>query len=146
MAHDTADPVDEARLDDHPLESPQTETGLDENVAGALAYLLGALTGIVFVAVERDNEFVRFHAAQSIVVFGGLLLVSVGVSVLSTILTAGAGGAGLFVFGLLSLFLSLLWLVVLLAGVVLWLYLMVRAYQGETPRVPVAAGLADRLV
>ncbi|AHG03830.1 membrane protein [Halobacterium sp. DL1] len=126
----------------------ESETGLDENVAGALSYLLGALTGILFVAIERDNEFVRFHAAQSIVVFGGLLLVSVGVSVLSTVLTTGAlgGGAGALVFGLLSLFLSLLWFGVFLAGFVLWLYLMVRAYSGETPRVPVAAGIADRLV
>jgi len=142
MTHDAVDSVD----DDHRAESGQTETGLEENVAGALSYLIGPLTGILFFALERDNEFVRFHAGQSIVLFGGLLVVGIGMSVLSTILTTGFGGAGLFVFGLLSLLISLLWFVVVLAGFVLWLYLMVRAYGGGTPRVPVVAGIADGLV
>lgn len=127
--------------------STATETGLEPNVAGALAYVLGVLTGVLFFVLERDNEFVRFHAAQSIVVFGALFVASVGLSLFSTLTSAGlGGGAGFFVFGLLSLFVSLVWFAVGVAGFVLWLYLIVRAYQGETPRIPVAAGIADTLV
>ena len=149
MAHEATDPVDEAEFGERSIESPQTETGLEENVAGALTYLLGVLTGVLFFVLEKDNKFVRFHAAQSIVVFGGLLVASIGVSVLSTILTAAVvsgSGAGALAFGLLSLVISLVWFAVVVMGFGLWVYLMVRAYQGETPRVPVAAGIADGLV
>lgn len=127
--------------------SATTDTGLEPNVAGALAYVLGVLTGVLFFVLERDNEFVRFHAAQSIVVFGAFFVASVGLSLFSTLASTGlGGGGGFFVFGLLSLFVSLVWFAVGVAGFVLWLYLIVRAYQGETPRIPVAAGIADGLV
>ena len=46
----------------------KTSTGLDENVAGLLCYILGWITGIVFLVIEPDNKFVRFHALQSIIV------------------------------------------------------------------------------
>ena len=45
----------------------QTASGLDENVAGMLTYPLGALTGIIFLLIEKDNNFVKFHAIQSII-------------------------------------------------------------------------------
>jgi uncharacterized membrane protein len=131
------------------VEHGQSGTGLDSNVAGALSYALGLLTGVVMFVVEPDDEFVRFHAAQSIAVFGLLFVAYVVLSVVGSVLslffvTAGTGGA--MVGGILSLFLGLLWMVVALGALVLWIYLMVRAYQGGTPRIPVAAGIADRLV
>ena len=127
----------------------QSGTGLDSNVAGALSYVLGLLTGVLMFVVEPDDEFVRFHAAQSIAVFGLLFVAYVVLSVVGSVLslfmvTGGTGGA--VVGGIVSLFLGLVWMVLALAALVLWIYLMVRAYQGETPRIPVAAGIADRLV
>ncbi len=50
----------------------KTNTGLSPNVAAVLSYLLGWVTGLFFLIVERDNEFVRYHAIQSIVVFGSV--------------------------------------------------------------------------
>jgi len=124
-----------------------SETGLDENVAGALSYLLGFITGAIFLLVESENRFVRFHAAQSIVVFGGLAVVSIVLSILSTILTGVIlTGAAFGLFGLVSLLLSLFWMVVSLASLGLWLFLMFQAYQGKTTRIPIAAGIADGLV
>jgi uncharacterized membrane protein len=77
---------------------------------------------------------VRFHAAQSIVVFGGLTIIRI---VLSMLFVAG-GAAGLSVgFGLLTL--------VSILGVVLWILLMIKAYQGEKFRIPLAADLADQI-
>lgn len=130
------------------LETAETGMGLDENVAAALSYLFGVITGLIVYLIEQENEYVRFHAAQSIVVFGGLFVLSVGMSVLGTVLSIAIGGStgGFIVFSLVSLFLSLLWFVMVVGAFGLWLYLMVRAYQGRTPRVPVAARFADRLV
>ncbi|MFB6178467.1 MAG: DUF4870 domain-containing protein [Halorientalis sp.] len=127
----------------------ETSLGLEENVAGALAYLLGILTGVLFFVLESDNKFVRFHAAQSMVVFGGALVAYIALSVVSGIVTALTFGGGLGSFlvgGLLSLVLTLVWLAVVLTSFGLWLYLMYKAFQGETPRIPIAAGIADNLV
>ncbi|MFB6172294.1 MAG: DUF4870 domain-containing protein [Haloarculaceae archaeon] len=142
MAHETvADPGRAA--------ASETSTGLDENLAGALSYLFGFLTGIAFLLLEPDNAYVRYHAAQSIAVFGLAFVASVVLSVVGSVLSAillTGGRAGFAVFGLLSLLLTLVWLAFALVTFAAWLYLMVKAYQGETPRIPVAAGIADRLV
>lgn len=125
-----------------------TEEGPDANLMGALSYVLGFITGIVVYLVEKDDEFVRFHAAQSIavsaLVFGASVVLTVVGTVVSTLFFAGTGAFA--VASLLSLLLGLVWLAVSLAGFVLWVYLIVRAYQGATPRIPVAARLADRMV
>ena len=47
------------------------ESQMDEKVAGLLCYVLGWITGMIFYFIDK-RPFVRFHAAQSIVVFGGL--------------------------------------------------------------------------
>jgi uncharacterized membrane protein len=110
-----------------------TQSGLSENVAGLLCYLLGWVTGLIFYFIDK-RPFVRFHAAQSIVVFGGLMVIRI---VLSMMFVAG-GAAGL------SVGFGLLWLVSIL-GVVLWILLMIKAYQGEKFRIPLAADLADQM-
>ena len=52
----------------------KTSMGLEPNTAGLLCYLLGWVTGIIFFILEKDNKYVRFHALQSIIVFGILSL------------------------------------------------------------------------
>lgn len=116
--------------------------GLEPNVAGALAYVLGFLSGLVIFLLEDHDQFVRFHAAQSMVVFGGLWALAIAVSVFSAFLGAANG---IFLL-LINLLFSMIWFFVALATFVLWIYLIVKAYKGETPRIPVAAGIADDLV
>jgi uncharacterized membrane protein len=101
-----------------------------ENVAGLLCYALGWVTGLIFYFIDK-RPFVRFHAAQSIVVFGGLTIIRVGLGMV-------------FLTGGVSLGFGLLWLVSIL-GFVLWILLMIKAYQGERYRLPIAADLADQL-
>lgn len=122
-------------------------TGLDSNVAGALSYLLGALTGIALYVLEPDDEFVRFHASQSIVVSVAFFVLAIATTIVTTILGifAGTGTSAAIAFGLVSLVIGLLWLGVALAGFVLWVYLMLRAYQGKRTRIPVLASIADRI-
>src|ERR1700677_163601 len=55
--------------------------GMDENVAGLLCYILGWVTGLIFFLIDK-RPFVRFHAAQSIVVFGGLTVIRIVLSML----------------------------------------------------------------
>ncbi len=118
----------------------RSSVGLDENIAGALCYLLGVVTGVVFYLIERDSRFVRFHAVQSIVVFGGVLVIQMVLAaagvVLGTIPVLGAVLSLIFV-GLLSTLVSI-------AALALWVVLMYKAYRGERWRVPVAGGIAER--
>lgn len=112
-------------------------TGLSPNVAGALAYLLGPITGVLFLVIEKENRFVRFHAAQSIAVGLVLIALSIGFSLLGTVL------AFIPVLGWIA---ALLLTVVLGFGsLALWLLLMWRASQGAEWELPVAGGLARRI-
>ncbi len=107
--------------------------GLAENVAGLLCYVVGWVSGIIFLLIDK-RPFVKFHAAQSIVVFGGLTVLRIG---LGMMLATG----GLFGFGLWGM---ILWLVSL-ATLVLWILLMLKAYQHELFKVPIAAGIAESI-
>ena len=111
--------------------TPVTSEGLAENVAGLLCYVLGWVTGIIFILIDK-RPFVRFHAAQSIVVFGALTLLRIGLGIVLS--TGGMVGFGLW---------ALIGLVLGLTGLVLWILLMIKAYQHELYRVPIAAGIAD---
>lgn len=110
-----------------------TSTGLDPAVAGLLAYALGWVSGLVLFLLEKDHRPTRFHAAQSLVLFGGATVFWVA---LSSLVWVPLLGLALAVVGLLAapIFLGL------------WIFLMVRAYQQADLRLPVIAGIADRLV
>ena len=107
-----------------------------ENVAGLLCYVLGWVTGIIFLLIDK-RPYVRFHAAQSIVVFGGLHVINIIIGIMF-----GAGFMMMGGFGAFGMGAALYGLVSLLAFI-LWILLMVKAYQGEKFQVPVAAGIAQ---
>jgi uncharacterized membrane protein len=111
-----------------PQPTPTQGTGLSPNVAGALAYLLGPITGIIFLVTEKNNQFVRFHAMQSIV-FG---VACVALWVVLTVLTGILSVVPILGF-LVS---TLLALAAGLGCIVLWLVLMFRAYQGQEWELP----------
>jgi uncharacterized membrane protein len=102
-------------------------TGLKPNIAGLLCYLAGWITGIVFLVIEQKNEFVRFHALQSIVTFGVLTVASALVNWIPFI-----GGFFSAAIGILAF--------------ILWILLMVKAYQGELYKVPGAGDVAEEML
>ena len=111
-----------------PLHTEKTSTGLDANVAAALSYLVGFVTGLIFLLVEKENKFVRFHAMQSTFVFVGIVLVDILLQIVPLIGT-----------------LVVLFLVVPLSAA-LWLFLMYKAYQGEEVKLPLVGQMAaDRI-
>ena len=103
----------------------QSSLGMDANVAALLSYLLGFITGIIFYVLEKENKFVRFHAMQSIIVFGFFIVVSIIALVVPVI--------GPVISGLANL-----------ASLVLWVILMIKAYQGEKFKLPVAGDIAEQ--
>jgi len=109
----------------------KTSTGLTENVAGLLCYVLGWVSGIVFLLIEQENKFVRFHAMQSIMTFGGITVVSIVLSILGLIPFIGV----LF---------DILRYIVGLIAFVLWILLMVKAYQGTMYKLPWAGDIAEK--
>ena len=105
----------------------KTSTGLAENVAGLLCYVLGWISGLVFILIEKENKFVRFHAMQSIIVFGAVTI------------------AG-WILGLIPFIGPFLGGLIWLLGVVLWIVLMVKAYQGTKYKLPLSGNLAEKWV
>jgi uncharacterized membrane protein len=118
---------------------PTTQsTGLAPNVAGALAYVLGPLTGVIFLVVEKENRFVRFHAAQSIVIGVALIAVSIALSIVTGLLSV------IPILGfLMGLALSMGFALV---SFVLWIVLMYRAFQGQEWVTPVAGAYAQKII
>lgn len=107
--------------------------GIEENIAGALSYLLGFITGILFLLLEKENQFVRFHAVQSIIY-------SIGIWVLMIVVRAiffPIPYIGFFIGGALSSLVGLL-------GFLLWLFLMYKAYEGMKYKLPVIGDHAER--
>lgn len=88
-----------------------------ENLMGAAAYLLGFITGIIFLLVEKQSKFVRFHAMQSTMVFGGIFVAN-------------------FALGFIPILGWIVGLLLTFASFILWIVLMWKAFQGEMYKVP----------
>jgi uncharacterized membrane protein len=123
-----------------PLPAAPTQSGLSENAAALLSYVLGWLTGLIFYLIDR-RPYVRYHAAQSIVTFGGLHIVRAVIAIVFGIGWWWGGGWG-FRWGAGLFF---LWGLSLLT-LVLWIYCMVKAYQGERFKLPIAGDIAEGLI
>ena len=103
----------------------KTALGIDENIEGLLCYVLGFITGILFLVLEKDNKFIRFHAMQSIVTFLALFVILMVIGIIPFL--------GWILSGLIGL-----------VGIILWLLLMFKAYQGEKYKLPIAGDFAEK--
>jgi len=114
-------------------------TGLETHVAGTLAYAGGWVSGLILLLVEKNDRVVRFHAMQSILVFGFLTILIVILSALRSLFTLTVWNGALVP---VSLIFTVLWALVIAFGIVLWLLLMMRTYHKQQVLVPVAGDLA----
>ena len=105
--------------------SANSDTGMESNVAGMLCYIGLWITGIIFLVIEKKDRFVRFHALQSIIVFGVLTVISIALSNIP------------FIGGMLGALIGILIFI-------LWIVLMIKAYQGEQYSLPVAGDIAAK--
>ena len=98
--------------------------GVEENIGGALAYAFGWISGLLIYLLEKKNKTIRYHAMQSIIVFGGLQIL-----------------------GLFAWIPVLGWIIAILllpVGLILWLYLLISAFQGKKPKMPIAGDFAEK--
>ena len=106
-----------------PRSSVSPVSGMSPNLAAALSYVLGAITGVLFYLISKD-KFVRFHAIQSIITSLALWAVSLVLGILPG--------------------LSALSPLISLASFALFIFLIVKAYRGEKFKLPVAGDLAEK--
>jgi uncharacterized membrane protein len=99
----------------------KTALGVDENFEALLTYVLFFISGFIFLLVEKENLYVRFHALQSLVTFLGIWIILFVLSHLP------------FLGGFLEFMVSLL-------TIILWCFLMYKAYIGEAYKLP---GIGD---
>jgi len=96
----------------------------NQHLIGVLVYLFGVISGIIFLLFEKKNKFIRFHAMQSTITFGGIFLLHLIFNYLQ--------GFGFLVNSLLSLI-----------SLILWIFLMIKAYKGEYYKLPYIGDLAE---
>jgi len=104
-----------------------SSTGLEPKIGGVLCYVLGAISGIVFLVIEKEDPFVRFHAFQSTATFVLLFVLSVVVGFVPVV-----GPMAQMLIGPATL--------------ILWVVLMVKAFQGERFKLPVVGDWAEEQV
>jgi uncharacterized membrane protein len=118
---------------------PSSTTGLDARLASVLCYSVWWVTGGLFLLLERQHRVIRFHAAQSLVLFGAASVVLLALGALSAMAALVFSSQ---TYQLIRLGADLVWA----GAAVLWLVLVLRAWRGEVWRVPLVATLADRIV
>jgi uncharacterized membrane protein len=105
----------------------KTALGIDENIEGLLCYVLGWITGIVFLVLEKENKFVRFHAMQSLGTFLVLFIILVIIGMIP------------FIGWIISILISIFMLI-------LWLFLMYKAFKGERYKLPIVGEFSEKQI
>ena len=101
----------------------KTSSGMEENVVGLLCYVAWWVTGIIFLVIEKENKFVRFHAWQSIFTFAGITIIQI-------------------ILGFIPIIGWILGIIVWILSIVLWIVCMMRAYQGKSFKLPIVGNIA----
>ncbi len=106
---------------------------LKPNMASAACYLLGWVTGIIFILLTKEHKVIRFHAWQSLITFG-ILTIPVQLLLWPSLLFKG-----------LHIGLVILYYLIVVLSFVLWIVLMYKAYRGELFKLPFIGNLAQKL-
>lgn len=119
----------------------KTTLGMDQNIEALLCYVGTWITGIVFFVLETENRFVRFHALQSLIAFGLISVIFIATSILTSIFT-------FFLPFSLPILILITIINVVLGGLsfVLWVLLMVKAYQGSWFKLPVIGDIVEKRI
>ncbi|NOY67688.1 MAG: DUF4870 domain-containing protein [Gammaproteobacteria bacterium] len=102
----------------------KTALGLDKNTTACLSYVLGWISGLIIILIEKDDDFVRFHAMQSIITFGSISIAFI-------------------LFGSIMPFFIIISLLNL-ASIALWILLLIKSYQGQKFMLPVIGEISDQ--
>ncbi len=112
----------------------------ESKLFGALAYLLGIVTGIIVFLMKKDDKYAKFHAMQSILLGVAAFVIVVVLGIVGTIISF------IPVIGwIIGLLIAVLWFIIGLGLFVLWLLLMWRAYNGVKWKLPIIGEHAERM-
>jgi len=105
----------------------KSTTGIEEPLGGLLSYLFGWITGLIFFILEKKNKYIRFHALQSLLFFGGL-------NVLAFILSFIP-----FLGFIINLF-------IIIIGFIFWVTGMIKAYNKNVYLFPIVGEIAKEQI
>jgi uncharacterized membrane protein len=121
--------------------SERSSTGLDGNIAAALSYFFGLLSGALFFAIETDSRFVKFHAMQAMLASVSAIVIYIAYTVVWMVLWRIP-----FLGWIAGIFGFLGWALIALGFLGIWLYCMFRAFQGERFKLPYIGEMAEKQV
>ena len=127
-----------------PVQTAKSSTGLDENVAGLLAYIATWVSGLIFFLIEKDSRFVRFHAMQAILLGASASIIGIVLwfvwffgMIISASISEVLGG-------LVSLVLGLLMFVFSIGVLIAIVMCLIKAYQNQYFKLPVIGNFAEK--
>ncbi|GAC1348784.1 MAG: hypothetical protein NVSMB27_17930 [Ktedonobacteraceae bacterium] len=110
-----------------------TSMGMQPNVEAGLSYVLTWVTGLIFFLMEKQNRFVRFHAMQSILFFGGITVIQILLNIINA-----------FDVPFLGIITLLIGAVIGIVEFVGWIVLMINGFQGKYFKLPIVGDYAER--
>ena len=116
----------------------KSSTGLDANIAALLSYLLGWIGGLIFYLIEKESRYVRFHAMQSLLLNGAIVIAVIALMIVNTMIA--------FISGTLAALFGLLWIVIFIGFFAIAIICMIKAYQGQMFKLPVIGDMAANIV
>jgi uncharacterized membrane protein len=129
-----------------PGQPGKSSTGLDENIAALLTYILGWVSGLIFFLIEKDSKLVRFHAMQSILLSVLALIVCIAGWIVTFVLVLILAQLADVMGAVAGLVATLVWLVIGAALLIAVIMCLVKAYQGQFFKLPVIGNLAEKIV
>ena len=127
-----------------PSQPAKSSTGLDENVAALLSYIMTWITGLVFFFIEKSSRLVRFHAMQAILLGASWFVIFIVLWVAWIILAIVFSQVSEVLAGLVSLVMGLLFFVLGIGVFIGWVMCMIKAFQGQYFKLPVIGTFAEK--
>lgn len=124
-----------------PVAVAPASSGLADNIAGLLCYSpVGLICDIIWLVAEpyKSNKFLRFHSFQSLFLAGAWFVLWIGLMIVGFVLAAVGGPLGLIMFPID--------MIIGFGFLALCVVMMIKAYQMQTPHLPIIGGLADKQV
>ena len=127
-----------------PVQTPKSSTGLDENIAALLSYIFGWVSGLIFFLIEKDSRLVRFHAMQSILFNVLIAVLGIVLWIVTFILVLIGTQLPGFLGTILSLLVTLVWIVYSIGLLIAWIMCLIKAFQGQYFKLPIIGNFAEK--
>ena len=127
-----------------PVQTTKSSTGLDENVAALLSYVFGWLSGLIFFLIEKDSRLVRFHAMQSLLFNVLVAIVAIVLWVIAFVVLIVSTQLPGIVGSLISLLITLIWVVFSIGILIAWVLCLVKAFQSQYFKLPIIGNFAEK--